>query len=730
MSCFLRIHWLMVLVGVAGIVPGLVQGAGAEEVKEEAPAKVGQFFSVVEPVTDEVIEEIKIASGRFLDQAAARGIEPVLVFEFRAGDTKPGGTSSGNAADLADFLALKLRAAKRTVAYVPEPLSGYAVMAALACDDLVLGEEASLGPITPEGEPVSETARGTLENIARRKGRDAGLLLGMLEPEAELREVKTADGQTRFVFVDDLAEFKKESQIVAESPAWEGGRRGVVRAARGRDLGLVKLIANGRKKLAETYGMASAADDPTLSGPVRAVLVKIDGAIDRVKESYLKRRISQAVNNERVNLMVFQLNTEGGEIDPTDQVARMIAGLSRQGVKTVAFVDDRVLGLSALMMLACDEVVVRSGSKIGSGVRIVDGQGDIGEIDDGAVQKALSKTAVDLARQKFHPEAVAQALLDPKVELVEAIDNQSGASVFLTREAADAEPVRFNVLKTVKAVGEELTLDAETALEVGLSKRTATSLKEWLGSQGLKNIRVDGPTWVDSLVTTLNEPWMSGLLLFIGIFMLILELKLPGVGLPAICSALAFLLYFWGHYLGGTADRLEIMLFLVGLVCLALELFVFPGFGVFGMSGILLVLSSVVMASHTFVWPTQDYQYRQMGRTLTSVMLTIVAVVGGVVVLGRYFPSLPLFRRMILMPEPADAVEDFASKPAEAYDPDSSLFFLIGETGKTTTVCKPSGKARFGERLVDVYADGFYIEANVPVEVIEVRGTRVWVKKV
>ena len=632
----------MVLVGVAAIGGGPIFRAVAEDVMdEEPPAKVGQFFSVVEPITDEVIEEIKIASGRFLDQASTKGIEPILVFEFRPGDLRPGGTSSGNAADLADFLALKLRAAKRTVAYVPESLSGYAVMAALACDDLVLGEDVSLGPITPEGEPVSETARGTLENIARRKGRDEGLLLGMLEPDSELREVKTADGQTRFVFAEGLGEFKKDHQVLSDSPAWEGGRRGIVRAARGRDLGLVKLIAGDRKKLAETYGMSSAADDPTLAGPFCAVLVKVDGAIDRVKESYLKRRISQAVNNERVNLIVFHFNTEGGETDPTDQVARMIAGLSRQGVKTVGFVDDRVLGLSSLVLLACDEIVVRSGSKIGGEVQIVDGQGDIGGVD-GAFEIALSRSAVDLAHEKFHPEGVAQALLDRRVELVQAMDNQSGASVYLTREAADAEPLRFNVLKTVKPAGESLTLDAEAAQNLGLSRRTATSLEQWLGSQGLKNIRVDGPTWVDSLVTTLNEPWMSGLLLFVGIFMLILELKLPGVGLPAICSALAFLLYFWGHYLGGTADRLEIMLFLVGLICLALELFVFPGFGVFGLSGILLVLSSVVMASHTFVWPTQDYQYRQMGRTLTSVLVTIVGVVAGVVVLGRYFPSLPV----------------------------------------------------------------------------------------
>ncbi len=211
--------------------------------------------------------------------------------------------------------------------------------------------------------------------------------------------------------------------------------------------------------------------------------------------------------------------------------------------------------------------------------------------------------------------------------------------------------------------------------------------------------------------------------------MLILELKLPGVGLPAITSALAFLLFFWGHYLGGTADRLEIMLFLVGLICLALELFVFPGFGVFGVSGILMVLISVVMASHTFIWPTQDYEYRQMGRTLTQMTLTIVAVVAGAIVLGRYFPSLPFFRRMILVPEPAG---DFAEAPGTkpAFDPETStLFFLVGERGRTTTVCRPSGKARFGELLVDVTADGFYVEADTPVEVVEVRGSRVFVKR-
>ena len=253
-------------------------------------------------------------------------------------------------------------------------------------------------------------------------------------------------------------------------------------------------------------------------------------------------------------------------------------------------------------------------------------------------------------------------------------------------------------------------------------------LKGLYGLRG-KMIRIDGPSWVDSLVSTLTDPYVSWLLLFVGLFMLVIELKLPGIGLPAITSALAFLLFFWSHYLSGTADQLEIILFLVGMVCLALELFVFPGFGIFGMSGILLMLCSIVMASHTFVWPTQDYEYREMGFTLIQLILALLAVGAGAVVLARYLPSIPLLNRLVLKPEPWTGVEEaetVAKPPLEGFD---SLAFLVGETGRTTSPLRPTGKARFGNLLIDVTADGFYVEPDSLVEVVDVQGTRVIVKQ-
>ena len=300
----------------------------------------------------------------------------------------------------------------------------------------------------------------------------------------------------------------------------------------------------------------------------------------------------------------------------------------------------------------------------------------------------------------------------------------------MLQEEADADRGRFQNVQSRKKAGGQLILTGDDAAAFGVGQvvRNEEELKALYGLQG-RLIRIEGPGWVDSLVTVLTDPYVSWLLLFVGLFMLVLELKLPGIGLPAITSALAFMLFFWSHYLSGTADQLEIILFLVGLISLAVELFVFPGFGVFGMSGIVLMLASIVMASHTFSWPTQEYEYREMGYTLLQVTLALVGVAAGGVVLARYFPAIPIFNRLILKPEPWTVVEptDPSAKPLmDGYD---SLAFLIGETGRTTSPLRPTGKARFGNMLIDVTADNFFVESDCLIEVVDVQGNRVIVKK-
>ena len=684
---------------------------------------VGQFFTVAEPIDTETIKQLQDTAAPLIERLSARGADrPILVFEFKPTEG-PVATSFGAASDLQDFLLKRLRGAKQTVAFVPQPLSGYAVLAALACDEIVLGPKATLGPISPEGQAPTAREREAVRALAAAKGRDADLLLGMLDPDADLREIRTVEGQTAFVLAANLAEYKKTHAVDSEKPAWEGGRRGILTAERARGL-FAKLQAETRAEVAEAYRLPGTTDDPTLGGTINAVLIRVDKPIDQVMESYLKRRIAQA-RAEKVNLIVFDMDCPGGLNHPADLIAEAVAGL--KDIKTIAYINDRAVGLSALLALACDEIVFRKGGTLGDGSKLFDG-GTAMDVDE-ALAQGLAQKADRLAELKGRPRAVARGLFDPRVVVSSARDSKIAQVVTVTDEDIRANPGRYEVLEVIKPEGKTLTVAAESAAALGLStQKVVKDLDELKVIFGIKgNLRVDGPTWVDSLVSLLNNPAMSFFLLFVGLFMLVLELKLPGVGLPGICSALAFLLFFWSKYLGGTADQLEILLFLVGLICLAMELFVFPGFGVFGMSGILLILGSVIMASHTFIWPSEEYEYKQMGQTLMSATGLIVCVTAGAIVLGRYFPSLPLFNRMVLKPEVYVEGEPGEGKPGP--DTESTFFYLLGEVGRTTSVLRPAGKARFGDLLVDVSTDGSYIPADSAVEVVEVRGQRVVVKK-
>ena len=699
----------------------------------EPPAtNPGQFFPVTEPITNEVIDHLRAATKQLIDRSAAQGVEPILVFEFHPGEVLPGGSAFGASHDLANLISNELKGAKRTVAYIPGPLRGYVVLAAFACDEIVMGPDASLGPITPEGEPVNPSYRDPVRFLAIRKGWSAELLLGMLDRHAELHAVRTADKQLNYVMAENLPEFARTHQVIVDEPAWEGGPLGVLTARRARQEGIAKLIAEAPSEVANAYQLAghAATNDPTLGQVLKPVWIQIDGPLDTVKKSYLIRRIEQA-RQEQVNLVLFQINSAGGLDTAADAIADTIAGI--KDMKTVAYLDDRALGVATLVALACNDIVFRKGARMGDVTQLVTGRhGQIQDLNDLQIS-SLAKRAGHLAEQKGHPAAVAVAMVDPAAVVFEAKDARTGAVGLVLQSDIDKDPDRYLNRQVKKAAGKVLTVTDDDAQAMGIGQ-VVSGIEDFKGLYGLRGklIRIDGPTWVDSLVTILTDPFVSWLLLFIGLFMLVLELKLPGIGLPAITSALAFLLFFWSHYLSGTADQLEIILFLVGLVCLALELFVFPGFGVFGMSGVLLILTSIVMASHTFIWPTQEYEYRELGYTLLQVTVAMLAVGGGAVVFARYFPSLPLFNRLILKPEPwtggGTGLEDPTEKPpSEGYD---SLAFLVGETGRTTTVLRPSGKARFGELLIDVTADGFFIEPDSLVEVVEVHGeARVIVKQ-
>jgi len=231
------------------------------------------------------------------------------------------------------------------------------------------------------------------------------------------------------------------------------------------------------------------------------------------------------------------------------------------------------------------------------------------------------------------------------------------------------------------------------------------------------------PGWAQFLIDALASPAAAGLLLMIGFFALYAELHSPGIGVGGFLATVCFLLFFWSRFLGGTAGWLEGVLFVAGVGCLLLEIFVLPGFGIFGLGGGLLVIASLILASQTFIIPRNDYQRVQFVWSLGIPTMAMVGVFAAAYFARGWLPSAPIFSRMFLQPPAGEEADTIRRREALVHFQD-----LVGTQGTTTTQLTPSGKARFGNRLVDVIADGELIERGTDIVVVEVYGNRVLVR--
>jgi membrane-bound ClpP family serine protease len=216
---------------------------------------------------------------------------------------------------------------------------------------------------------------------------------------------------------------------------------------------------------------------------------------------------------------------------------------------------------------------------------------------------------------------------------------------------------------------------------------------------------------------------VAWLLLLIGGAALYAELQAPGIGVGGFVAGVCFLLYFWSKHLDGTAGWLEVLLFAAGVACILLEMFVLPGAAIFGLGGGLLIIASLVLASQTFVLPHNDYQLAQLRDSLLGLIGAAAGVIVVAMLMRRYLPQAPFFSNVMLEPPSNSELEDLAHREALV-----DLEHLLGHKGVATTQLIPSGKARFGNQLVDVTADGEVIGRGTEIVVVAVQGNRVVVR--
>ena len=143
---------------------------------------------------------------------------------------------------------------------------------------------------------------------------------------------------------------------------------------------------------------------------------------------------------------------------------------------------------------------------------------------------------------------------------------------------------------------------------------------------------------------------MTALLFIVGLVALYIEMSSPGIGMGILTAGLCFALFFWSRFLGGTADWLELVLFLAGMAFLSVELFVLPGFGVAGLTGMLLLGASLILASQDFVIPHTNAEMATLARSLSVLMGSMLAFFVLAAFMSRYFGSLPVLGMLMLKP--------------------------------------------------------------------------------
>lgn len=420
---------------------------------------------------------------------------------------------------------------------------------------------------------------------------------------------------------------------------------------------------------------------------------------------YVIRRGVLEAERRNAAAIILKMDTPGGRLDATADIVRV---LQRTRVPTYTFVEKSAISAGAIIALATKHIYMAPGSVIGDAMPIMmSPTGGPQEMPAALEEKTVSAVAALIratAQESGHDPQLAEAMVRREIEykIGEEVISPAGQLLTLTNVEAERE------------VGEE---GQRRKL---LSRGTVADVPELLRKVGLADrevieLQVTGAERLARLIAA-----AAPLLLMAGLLGLYIEFKTPGFGLPGILGLLALGLFFYGHHIAGLAGAEEIALFFIGVVLIAVEVFVLPGFGLPGIIGITLVLYSLLSAMAERLpggsWvPSLPSLQTPLMKLSSAILLAGV----GAALIGRWLPKSRAGHWLIL---------DSAADVQHGYTGAAVDTSLVGALGTAETALRPAGTAVFGERRIDVITRGEFLDAGTPVRVVEAKGNRIVVE--
>jgi membrane-bound serine protease (ClpP class) len=270
----------------------------------------------------------------------------------------------------------------------------------------------------------------------------------------------------------------------------------------------------------------------------------------------------------------------------------------------------------------------------------------------------------------------------------------------------------------VIAKGKLLTLTTSEAIKHGVAELRADTVDAALEATGLAGaeVRQARQTWAETFVRFLTNPVVSSLLMTIGLLGLLVEIRTPGFAVPGTIGLILLGLFFWGHWIVRLAGWEELLLISVGVLLIALEVFVIPGTTIAGVAGVIALVAGLGM-SMIGAGATASVIITVLGRVAMSILLAMA----GALALVRALPHVPFGRHLVL-------VADMKAATGYVSTPEGDREWL-GRTGSAVSPLRPAGIAEIDGSRVDVVSDGDFIDAGTVIEVTRVDGNRIVVRR-
>jgi membrane-bound serine protease (ClpP class) len=486
------------------------------------------------------------------------------------------------------------------------------------------------------------------------------------------------------------------------------------------------------------------ADEPNIPSDVpeaTAAVITCTGLIDDGLYSSIKRRTNTALDMG-ANYIILEIGTYGGLVKSADDISKYLILELSQKARTVAYINTEAISAGAMISVSCQDIIMRKNTTIGDCAPIQMGE-KLEDVEREKAESFIRSTFQRAAQANNYPQALLEAMVSRHKKVWRVKNTKTDFYEFYEDEKLPKDVKAYNLQnkELVDSENEILTLTAARAAEYGIARTVVTDMNEaivFLAARdnvkfSSKPIRLE-PNWSEQLVRMLNHPTVTGILFMIGMLAVYIELKAPGVSLPGLVAVICFAILFGSRFLTGMATWWEIAVFTIGIILLALEIFVIPGFGIAGVLGILFILISlfailVPNRPDELPWPRYDFndvQWRILSNGAWAFSLGFAGFVVLAYILAKFLPKTGPFDGLVLEPaQTGPKMEADITAP-----PQKRGELKVGDTGFVITKLRPAGRAKFDSAIVDVVAEGDLIEKGQKIRITQIQGNKVVVRKI